>query len=230
MIIITRQPEQVSNLSNMLKAINKESLAIPLFEITNNNIAIPNLNFDIYIFISVNSVDFFIKKHGILNDALAISVGPVTATALKGWSSQIPAEFNSQGIAKLLNQYKVKKNICVVCGEPYSDRLSFLTNHNITYYPIYKRQPASEQNLNLLKKTLHTKKISAITFSSMYSLINFHKFLLKNQSQIAPNCPWVVVNQEMAVVIKQWGYTNKVIISDNATNAAIYAILKNKII
>ena len=230
MIIITRHPAQVSNLIKMLKAINQESIAIPLFEITNNNIAVPNLNFDIYIFISVNSVDFFIKKHGILNNALAISVGPVTATALKGWPSKIPDEFNSLGIAKLLNKYKVKKNICVVCGEPYSDRLSFLTNHNITYYPIYKRLPAPEKNLNLLKTTLQNKKISAITFSSMYSLMNFHKFLLNNTYPTAQNCPWIVVNKAMATAIKKWGYTNKIIISDNATNASIYAILKNKTI
>ena len=230
MIIVTRDKKKSHDLIKMLKKIGEDATSIPLFEITKNLTPAPKLNFDTYVFISANSAYYFIKKHGILADKHAIAVGPATAKALKKWTTSTPREFNSKGIISLLNTYKLKKKVCIVCGAPYNDKISFLTHHDITYYPIYKRLPASKENLLLLEKTLNNAKITAITFSSMYSLKNFHEFLVNNNYTDTINYPWVVVNTQMFNTIKQWGYKNNIYISNNATNIEIYNTLKKQIL
>lgn len=230
MIIITRNTQRANDLILMLEKIQQQSVAIPLFEITTNSNPAVKLDFDIYVFISVNSADYFIQQHGILSEKVSIAVGPATAKALKTWSTTTPSEFNSKGIVSLLNTYKLKKRVCIVCGAPYNDKISFLTHHDITYYPIYKRLPAAKENLALLEKTLNDTNITAITFSSMYSLKNFHEFLIKNNYTNMINYSWVVVNKKMFNLIKHWGYTNNIYISKNATNIEIYNTLEHQVL
>ena len=84
----------------------------------------------------------------------------------------------------------------------------------------------TQNNIEKLIK-LNNQSLTAITFSSIFSLNNFHMLIQKHQLTNLGKCCWIVVNQQMLSKIRAWGYNNRIIVTDNATNTALIKAIKD---
>ena len=163
MIVNTRPKEIGEKTNSLLKKLKCNFIHLPLTEIkkieppTAAKILLDKLgNYDAVIFTSQSAVKFGIKffqeKFEAAKYIPVISIGLATQSRLNelGISSDVPQNFNSEGISNLIKKRTYKKCL-VFCGDK-SPQLISMTDAKIDIFPCYKSHDKKNVDFERIKK------------------------------------------------------------------------------
>ena len=163
MIVNTRPREIGEKTNSLLTKLKCNFIHLPLTEIkkleppTAAKILLDKLgNYDAVIFTSQSAVkfgiEFFQEKFEAAKYIPVISIGLATQSCLNelGISSDVPQNFNSEGISNLIKKRTYRKCL-VFCGDK-SPQLISITDAEIDIFPCYKSQDKKNVDFERVKK------------------------------------------------------------------------------
>jgi len=237
-ILNTRPALQSENLTRLLSDAGMQVYHLPVLAIQPTLFSSPNFTeIDYVIFLSANAVTHFFShtSSSELNSTRIIAIGSATQTALLHHGLKnilLPNIFNSEGILAMPCLQNIsQKNICIISGENPKPLLTQMllkrgaTIKNIYCYKRICNQDISPDELkNLLNKNIDF--IISTSVNSLQCLINL--FERSHQLPWLCNKCFCLINQDMKTYALKHGIS-KIIIAENATDAAICDAIKTSI-
>jgi len=196
-IVITRPKKQAQSFGKNIEKVGGCPFYFPLIEITPNTDEettkrlLTLVNYDVVIFVSVNSVEECIKHVGsdILKHKTLVTVGKKTAASLLKYNLTVdfcPDQFfNSEALLSIddFKKHSKDKKIAIVRGTSGRDYLKnklIDLGASVDYMDVYSRH-CPQTNLHQLEKQWKKGKVDAITLTSASSTANFFA-LAKNDT------------------------------------------------
>ncbi|MBC8409498.1 MAG: uroporphyrinogen-III synthase [Rhodobacteraceae bacterium] len=192
MLLITRPLAQSKNLEMLLKEAGLDYALFPSFEVKKTNTKVSNKNYDVIIFISVNSVDYakdYFNKI-FIEPFKVFAVGPITAQRLVDNEIKVDCFPEKNASSKELLLMKEcselhNKKILIVRGKGGSETLqAYLSELNeVDYLEVYDRVPCEYTKLHSESVGLFLSSPKGVLMaSSNENLSNTVRLLTSNNS------------------------------------------------
>ena len=190
-----------------------------------------NINdYDIAIFLSKNAVKY-VQHNQNWRQTKIIAVGPSTALAIKKYlktDATYPSNnFSSAGIADMLALQDIStKKIVILTGSENNGLLAAKLETRAlatTTLKIYKTSINYSSTKILAKLT----SVAAITSFSCNSLLALEKLIVTSNNNSLKNCPLLVISKKMKLLALSLGFSNNILVADNATTVAVTDCLEN---
>lgn len=239
-VLITRPQQQSEKLAAKLQKLGAFPIIFPAIEIiaTDLDIALDGLPFpvsasDIMIFVSVNAVQFGLRKSDKLSRQLTTSVQLAAIGAsskeqlMLATSANVLSprqKFDSESLLQLAEFDQVKgKNIIIVKGVGGRKELfESLTNRGakVASLDVYQRRIPQYNNQPKLPRTLHVS-----LFSSSESVDNILTIIPESFRSALLNSQVITGHPRIAAKVTSLGFKKLPIIADSPTDAAMLAAL-----
>lgn len=239
--MVTRPESQSTILAELLKQAGAEPYLFPALAITHSsnperaNQAIGRLpGYDILIFISPNAVEYGINRveqqlEHIPEKLLLATVGAGSARALEARIGRAPDivpqdVFNSEALlAQPALQDMAGKQVMIMRGNGGRDKLATTLKQrgaSVQYVEVYQRiMPVADAAR--LQSDWQQQAMDYVVVTSGEGLQNLIKLVGKELEQALLATPLVVVNSRLQSLAKQLGFSDEIITSDKASDAAI---------
>ena len=241
-IMITRPAHQAGSLINSIQSAGGQVLTFPTLEIQplsadDTQLKMPIASYDIFIFISPNAVDYgvrYLQQNGkVPASSLLATVGPGSARAIEqvlGRTPEIQPEkdFNSEGLLQHPKLVDVKeKHILIVKGKggrPLLQTTLSQRGATVEALDVYKRViPEYESDQVIIDLQNHA--LAAIVITSGESLQNLVTMIPDDVHQALFQVPLVLVNERIADIAKEYGFTGPIYLTYSANDENILQVL-----
>lgn len=244
-IMITRPAHQSAKLVESINDAGAEVFSFPTLEIKATDLSeqekdhLARLDsYDIIIFISPNAVKHGLEQIQALSElpqhTLLATIGQGSANTLEsllGKQADIVPEtnFNSEGLLATAGLQNVSdKNILIIRGNGGREHLKTTLEQRgakVDYLNVYQRLKP-EADTTTLEQYLQNKQIAAIVITSAESLQNLLEMTPGNVSSHLLKVPLVLINTRLVDVAQQAGFTGKLAVATEASDAGIVNALK----
>jgi len=243
--MITRPAHQAGALTQAIQTAGGETFLFPTLailpaELTQENKEhIHNINqYDFIIFISPNAVEYGLKhiqaSTTLSADILLATIGQGSAKLLNDKLGKqpdiVPKEnFNSEGLlATEAMQNVANKRILIIRGNGGREHLKETLQKRgakVDYFTAYQRiKPAN--NPSDLEQYLQNNQIAAIVITSATSLKNLLELTPDSVTSNLLHVPLLLINKRLITIAKEAGFTNDLLVAEEASNEAILDSLK----
>ena len=236
---ITRPIEQAASFAKILEEVEGKPIYFPLIEISplldrTSQERINQLTYyDSLIFVSTNSVKYFLEQVAIdtLIGKTLITTGKKTAQALIDYGLSVhfcpDQHFNSEALLaiKAFKDHVKEKKIAIIRGSNGRDYLReqlTILGATVDYIDIYSRH-CPQHNLNNLKTHWNNGKLDAVLLTSASSTANFFK-LAKHEDWI--NKLTILIGSPRMKSNIPAHFSGKILIAEDPCDETIFKKLK----
>lgn len=243
--MITRPAHQADNLRLKIEQANGQVLLYPTLQIspvTLNDTDIHRLqqlaSYDIAIFISPNAVQFGLEQ---INRYSSIPATLKLATIGQGSARQLfqllgrqpdimpTHQFDSEGLLATPDMQQVNnKRVLIFRGNGGREQLADTLRERgaeVDYIGVYSRQVPDNSN-DMLMQYLRNQQLKAIVINSGESLRNLVSMVPAELHHCLLEVPLVTINQRIATIAQQLGFTQKPVLAHSPDDDAIVNTLK----
>ncbi len=244
-VMVTRPALQAAKLAAGINATGAEAFLFPTLEIAPLPISEDNKKvlkqieqYDIVIFISPNAVKHGLKQiqtiSALPQHTLIATIGQGSANTLKtllGKPADIVPEknFNSEGLLATASLQNVSdKRILIIRGKAGREHLKTTLEQrgaSVDYLNVYQRIKP-ETNTADLEQYLQNKQIAAIVITSTESLKNLLEMTPEKFISQLQQVPLLLINTRLIEVAKEAGFSGKLSVATEASDAGIIESLK----